>query len=102
MVVSKTFVISNILQLNTVPYYITVFTNILKDEGHVNSEQCLMTKTNIMTVRPETAQADLSLRWVHRSFCWFCHWRSIVFVMIRESYHWKRSLALSRTDLNPV
>ena len=19
------------------------------------------------------AQADLSLRWVHRSFCWFCH-----------------------------
>ena len=20
-----------------------------------------------------TAKADLSLRWVHRSFCWFCH-----------------------------
>ena len=20
-----------------------------------------------------TAQADLSLRWAHRSFCWFCH-----------------------------
>ena len=19
------------------------------------------------------AQADLSLRWAHRSFCWFCH-----------------------------
>ena len=21
----------------------------------------------------DSDQADLSLRWVHRSFCWFCH-----------------------------
>ena len=26
------------------------------------------------------AQADLSLRWVHRSFCWFCHEAADIFV----------------------
>ena len=24
-------------------------------------------------IRLDGAQADLSLRWAHRSFCWFCH-----------------------------
>ena len=28
------------------------------------------------------AQADLSLRWVHRSFCWFCHEAAHMYIML--------------------
>ena len=27
----------------------------------------------VFDVRSMDAQADLSLRWAHKSFCWFCH-----------------------------
>ena len=27
----------------------------------------------MLTAKTLIRQADLSLRWVHRSFCWFCH-----------------------------
>ena len=33
------------------------------------------------------AQADLSLRWVHRSFCWFCHEVAHIIVHLNINYH---------------
>ena len=33
------------------------------------------------------AQADLSLRWVQRSFCWFCHEAAQMYDKVMESIH---------------
>ena len=30
------------------------------------------------------AQADLMLRWAHRSFCWFCHAAAQMWILIKE------------------
>ena len=45
------------------------------------------------------AQADLSLRWAHRSFCWFCHAAicsnkkiSVTVALIIEPHHAKMCL----------
>ena len=35
------------------------------------------------------AQADLSLRWAHRSFCWFCHVAAQLMNFIDTAYHQK-------------
>ena len=32
-------------------------------------------------IHPEDAQADLSLRCVHRSFCWLCHKAEPIFLL---------------------
>ena len=36
------------------------------------------------------AQADLSYRWVHRSFCWFCHEVGHITIFANMTYHWKQ------------
>ena len=33
---------------------------------------------------PLSAQADLSLRWEHRSLCWFCHEAAYLFIYLFE------------------
>ena len=34
------------------------------------------------------AQADLSLRWAHRSFCWFCHAVAHFIPLMFQSFRW--------------
>ena len=37
-------------------------------------------------VRLRRVKADLSLRWAHRSVCWFCHAVTCVFHFISNSF----------------
>ena len=48
------------------------------------------------------SQADLSLRWAHRSFCWFCHGTAYFMSVIKATksiihvYHVQRTRAVSK------
>ena len=47
------------------------------------------------------SQADLSLRWAHRSFCWFCHGAAHFMSVIKATksiiYHVQRTRAVSKS-----
>ena len=51
----------------------------------------LMTKNNKMA----DGQADLSLRWAHRSLCWFCHEAAQLWIS-HSSLDWLRSSVKDR------
>ena len=46
------------------------------------------------------SHADLSLRWAHRSFCWFCHWTAHFMSVIKATksiiYHVQRIQTVSK------
>ena len=57
-------------QLRHLPSLIRVFAVCMKEHWVLG---CPSSAQQILWSDWVDAQADLSLRWVHRSFCWFCH-----------------------------